>query len=219
LKTVLWVLLLCYLSSFILMVTSICTSSWYTTHPLAPRDQTSFGSVGLIEHCDKKKAVCMERVGILKFEVKAWPYRPLKNRDFDVSLLLLIIALVCTVSGLALTLVLCFEACHRKRWLKWLLLFISIKSAVLGISSVLYLDSKVKSEQFRHGWSSYVAWLSVVILIFVNLPALYLLHVKPVTHGNVKLNDYTTSRNDTTENEYILPHSKQFVYLDIHEPE
>ena len=79
-KRVLFGLHLCYLSAFVLMVTSICTSSWYTTHPLAPTEQTSYGSLGLIEHCSTIESVCMERKAILKFNDGYWPYRPLKNK-------------------------------------------------------------------------------------------------------------------------------------------
>ena len=75
-----FVLLLGYISAFFLMVTSICSSSWYTTHPLAPLQHTSYGSLGLIEHCSTIKGVCMEREGILKFSDVYWPYRPLKNK-------------------------------------------------------------------------------------------------------------------------------------------
>lgn len=212
LKTLLWTLLLCFLSAFVLMVTSICTSSWYTTHPLAPRVQSSFGSLGLIEHCDKSKDMCMERKGILKFTQGFWPYRPLQNRDFDTTLVMLIVVMVCIVSGLVITLLMCFDNCSRKLHLKWLLMFVTLLSAVLGICSILYLDSKVRSEQFRHGWSSYVAWLSVGFLTFVNIPVLYLLVQKPSSEQLMKLDE----RKDNT---YVVQQPlclKEFQYHDIH---
>ena len=79
-KRVFMTLLLCYICAFVLMVTSICTSSWYTTHPLAPTEETSYGSLGLIEHCSTTNGVCTERTDILKFTDGFWPYRPLKNK-------------------------------------------------------------------------------------------------------------------------------------------
>jgi len=220
-KTVLWILLFCFLSAFVLMVTSICTSFWYTTHPLSPRVDSSFGSIGLIEHCSKSKNICMERSGILKFTDKFWPYRPLKNRDFDTTLLMLIISMISTVSALALTLVLCFDVCNRKRWLRWVLFIVSIISAVLGITSVLYLDTKVKSDKFRHGWSSHIAWLAVIFLIFVNFPAVYLISIQPVESNHKLHSEHTRKR---TENEYILPplyakHAEYAEYADINNVE
>ena len=79
-KRVLLAFLLCYFCGFVLMVTSICTTSWYTTHPLAPTEESSFGSLGLIEHCSTANNVCTERDHILKFVDNYWPYRPLKNQ-------------------------------------------------------------------------------------------------------------------------------------------
>jgi len=224
-KKVLFVLLTGYISAFFLMVTSICTSSWYTTHPLAPQEHKSYGSLGLIEHCSTTKGVCTERKGILKFSDGHWPYRPLKNQDFDTTLLILIISMSCTVTSLGLTLLLRIDSFNCKPWLKPTLLLVSLKSAILGISGVWYLDAHVASEQFRHGWSSYVAWISVGLLILVNIPVVYLIRLKPTTPSDVKLEDF--GRGEGPENDYILPPKKQmshrntkpFHYLDIHDVE
>ena len=80
LRKLLWILVISFLSAFVLTMTSICTSSWYTTHPLAPLVHTSFGTLGLIEHCDERKKTCAEREGILQFADESWPYRPLVSR-------------------------------------------------------------------------------------------------------------------------------------------
>ena len=92
---------------------------------------------------------------------------------------------------------------------------------------MLYLDTKVSSEQFQHGWSSYIAWTSVGLSIIAIIPVVYLIRLKPPTSDCVKIEEYT--RENQTENEYILSSNKQqislrslkkhFQYVDIHDVE
>merc|ERR1719495_866390 len=130
---------------------------------------------------------------------------------------MLILAMICTVTGLGITLLLRFDSFNRKHWIRWILLLISLKSLVLATCSVWYLDTHVKGQQFRHSWSSYVAWMAVGLSTLVILPVVYLIRLKPTASGNVKLEEFT--RGDLTENEYILQHKhhpqqhKQFQYL------
>merc|ERR1712096_24208 len=123
------------------------------------------------------------------------------------TLLLLIVAIICTLIALGLTLILRLNSFNpwfnRKQCLKWVLLLISLKSALSGISGVWYIDSHVTSEQFRHSWSSYVAWISVGLLILVNIPVVYLLRLKPPTSGSIKLDDGVGI--ERLEKEFIFP--------------
>lgn len=220
-KRVFMTLLLCYICAFVLMVTSICTSSWYTTHPLAPTEETSYGSLGLIEHCSTTNGVCTERTDILKFTDGFWPYRPLKNKVFDAALLMLMLSMICTISSLGVTFLLCFQSYNKKRWLKWLLLLLSIKSVILGVCGVWFIDSRVRSEIFRRSWSTYITWLSVGLSALANIPVVYLLRHKQTTSENVKLNDW---REENRVDEYVLNETKQsnskhFHYSDIHDVE
>ena len=84
-RKVFFTLLLCYLSSFVLMVTSICTSSWYTTHLLISKEEESDRSFGLLGNCEKIKDACFTRNEILQFSGKVWPFSPLKANGEDSS--------------------------------------------------------------------------------------------------------------------------------------
>merc|ERR1712168_898288 len=83
--------------------------------------------------------------------------------------------LLCNVASIVLTCVICYNNISpRKRWMRWLLLTFTTVTALLGISSLVCAETRVKGEQFRHSWSSYSIWLAVGIFSVVNIPALYL---------------------------------------------
>ena len=73
-------------------------------------------------------------------------------------------------------------------------------SAILGIAGLAYFEEKVKIDSqdgfFEHGWSAYLAWVSAILLLLVNLPVMYLINI-PVT-------DHAVYTRAGKENQYEL---------------